>query len=224
MSSAFERTEQNEVKRAPSRGTYEHQTVFDVIDNAWIGHIGIANSASGVTVIPMLHARMEDTLIFHGANSSRLMKHLASGERVCVSFALVDGLVLAKSLFHHSMNYRSAVVFGRGELLEEPSEIENALRAISDKIMPDRWNDARKPNEKELAATAVVRVTIESGSAKIRAGGPIDDADDVALPVWSGVLPIHSRMEPPIANGKSATFNLPQYIERFRTRFNPEQD
>jgi nitroimidazol reductase NimA-like FMN-containing flavoprotein (pyridoxamine 5'-phosphate oxidase superfamily) len=219
MREKFETTERNLVKRVPKRGVYDHETVFQIIDAAWMGHVGILSPQGGVTVIPMLHARIEDSLIFHGANSSRLMKYLCSGEPVSVSFAMVDGLVLAKSLFHHSMNYRSAVVFGTGRLLSERTEVLAALNTISDKIMPGRWDDARQPSEKELSATSVVKLQIESASAKIRTGDPVDDEADLALPVWSGVLPIRSSFGQPLADSHSQRVDIPDYFESFTTAY-----
>lgn len=220
MHKQFATSDLNQVKRAPKRGAYDYETVFRVIDAAWMGHVGILNSTGGVTVIPMLHARIDDSLIFHGANSSRLMKYLGGGEPVSVSFGMVDGLVMAKSLFHHSMNYRSAVVFGSGQLIDHESDVLEALTAISDKIMPGRWNDARQPNKKELSATAVVKLQIESASAKIRTGDPVDDEADFSLPVWSGVLPIRSGFGDPISDANSADRPLPEYFESYTTRYN----
>ena len=220
MGKQFATTDLNQVKRVPKRGAYDHETVFRVIDAAWMGHVGILNPNGGVTVIPMLHARMDDSLIFHGAKSSRLMKYLGSGDPVSVSFGMVDGLVLAKSLFHHSMNYRSAVVFGTGQLINDADEVLTALNAISEKIMPGRWDDAREPSKKELSATAVVKLQIESASAKIRTGDPIDDEDDFSLPVWSGVLPIHSSFGRPITDANSDGIEVPEYFDSHTSRYN----
>lgn len=207
-------TDRNRVRRVAKRGIYDYESVHRVIDAAWVGHIAFADAEHGVTTIPMLHARMGQALIFHGARSSRLMKFLASGQPVSVSFCLVDGLVLAKSLFHHSMNYRSAVVFGRGELIEDESEQIAALKAISDKLLVGRWEDAREPNAKEMSATAVVRISIESASAKIRTGGPADDAEDQLLPIWSGVLPIHESIGEAKADKFSLGIDLPGYLQK----------
>ena len=220
MSEQYPVTDLNQVKRAPKRGSYDHQSVFEVIDAAWIAHVGILNSEkNGVAVIPMLHARMNDSIVLHGANSSRLMKYLASGQPVCLTFSIVDGLVLAKSLFHHSMNYRSAVVFGVGEKISADEEIIVALKAISDKVMPARWEDAREPNEKELAATMLVKVKIDSASAKVRSGDPIDDPDDLDLPVWSGVVPIQSSFGEAITDGNSDGIPVPDYVLNFCERW-----
>lgn len=221
MCESFDVTQLNQVKRVPNRGSYDHETVFQVIDAAWIGHVGILSPPNrSITVIPVLHARLDDCLIFHGARSSRLMKYLASGEELSASFAITDGLVLAKSLFHHSMNYRSAVVFGTGQQIEDEAELLDALKAISDKIMPGRWDDARQPSDKELSATAVVKVKIESASAKIRTGEPIDDEGDLELPHWSGVVPIRTEIGNPITDQNSQSLSVPEYIEQFQMSHN----
>ena len=212
MSDVYPREDRSQVKRVPKRGHYDHETVHAVIDAAWMGHVGIKSPAGGVTVIPMLHARIGNALIFHGANSSRLMKYLAANEPVCVSFAIADGLVLAKSLFHHSMNYRSAVVFGRGQHVEGKNEKLAAIQAISDKLLPGRWEDARFPTDKELAATAVVKLEIETASAKIRTGDPIEDEADVSLDHWSGVLPIQQSFGEPITAPDSLGIPMPEYL------------
>lgn len=221
MRKKFPTTERNRVRRVARLANYDREEVFRVIDATWVAQVGIEGDDSPV-VIPMLHARVGESLLFHGAKSSRLVKYLASGQPICVSFAVVDGLVLAKSLFHHSMNYRSAVVFGRGTLLSEPDAIIQALQAISDKTMPGRWTDARFPSEKELSATAVVQVKIESASAKCRTGGPKDDAEDLSLPVWSGVVPFRSIVDEPIPDSHTEVA-VPQYVSHFRNRINLEQ-
>ena len=212
MKNEYEKTDRNRVRRVAKRALYDHEAVHQVIDAAWVGHIAFADKEHGVTTIPMLHARIDQALIFHGARSSRLMKFLSSGQPLSVSFCMVDGLVLAKSLFHHSMNYRSAVVFGTGELVEDEEEQIAALKAISDKIMPERWDDARQPNAKEMSATAVVRMNIESASAKIREGAPSDDKEDLELPIWSGVLPIEESLGKPQADEHSQKLEVPKYL------------
>lgn len=218
MTDSYQVTDRNQVRRVAKRAVYDRDQVHAVIDAAWIGHVAITGSPGSpdgsVTVIPMFHARMDDCLVFHGARSSRLMKYLASGDPVSVSFALVDGLVLAKSLFHHSMNYRSAVVFGRGQIVEELNEQLAALKVMSDKVMPGRWEDARAPSAKEMSATAVVKVKIESASAKIRTGDPVDDADDYELSVWSGVLPIRSVFADPVCDQHSREIPVPGYVRQ----------
>lgn len=212
MNKSFEANERNRVRRVAKRGAYDFETVFSVIDAAPIGHVAISDNDLGLTVIPMLHSRMEDSLVFHGATTSRLMVCLGSGEPISVSFAIVDGLVLAKSLFHHSMNYRSAVVFGTGHLVRDESERMAALKSISDKIMPGRWEDARQPSDKEMKATAIVKLKIESASAKIRTGPPNDDTEDHLLKFWSGVVPFETRMLAPVADEHSQEIEIPEYL------------
>lgn len=221
MRKAFDKTDQNRIRRVPGRGHYDRETVFSVIDAAWIGHVAFVDSTSRqATAVPMMHARDGEKLIFHGARSSRLMKLLGSGQSVAVSFALVDGLVLAKSLFHHSMNYRSAVVFGHGAPVESSDAILNSLRILSDKIMPGRWESARQPHHRELAATSVVHLEIESASAKVRSGDPADDPTDLGLPVWSGVLPLSEHAGELIPDGHTEGMDVPGYLSEHRERLN----
>ena len=242
MENEFLRTPRNQIKRAPGRGQYDRPAVYRVLDQAWICHVGIANwrgadeeeIATGPTVIPMFHARVGNEVLFHGATSSRLMQALCGGGPICMSAAMVDGLVLAKSLFHHSMNYRSVVAFGTGrEILERGEKLE-ALKALTDKVMPGRWDDARRPSEQEMKATAIVAVDIESASAKIRSGGPNDAPEDLALPVWSGAIPFcHSARAPvscseqgdPREKGTRSTqmpreSTVPGYIQSFVKLYN----
>ena len=217
MPDSYDVNDRNRVRRVAKRGVYDRAQVHAVIDAALVGHVAIVDAESGVAAIPMFHARMADSLVFHGARSSRLMKYLAGDQPVSVSFAMVDGLVLAKSLFHHSMNYRSAVVFGRGSLIEDREEQLTALKAMSDKLVPGRWEDARMPSEREMAATAVVRVSIESASAKIREGGPIDDPEDQMLPYWSGVVPVKSVYGTWQPDEHSQATVTPEYLRKLLT-------
>ena len=213
MTDQFDVTDRNRLRRVAKRGKYDRKTICEVIDACWIGHVAINdNGDHGVVTIPMMHARLDDCLVFHGATSSRLMMYLGSGQVVAVSFAIVDGLVLAKSLFHHSMNYRSVVVFGTGQIIEDEQQKMEALKAISDKIMPGRWQDARAPNPQEMKATAVIKVSMDSASAKIRTGGPIEDPPDLELPIWSGVIPIESALGQPIPDENTAAVDLPEYM------------
>ncbi len=205
----------NQVKRVAKRGHYDKATVFDVFDQAWICHVGFAGEEFP-TIIPMFHVRIEDEIVFHGATTSRLMMMLASGKKVCLSAAMVDGLVLARSLFHHSMNYRSAIAFGSGRLLEDEIEVMSAFKALTDKVMVGRWDDARQPSAKEIKATSLVAVKIESASAKIREGGPVDDEEDNIIPVWAGVGPLPQvvgDLEP--ASDLGGDVSVPGYIQDF---------
>jgi hypothetical protein len=189
----FAVTELNKVHRLPQRGHYDRETVYAILDAAIVCHVGFVQDGQPF-VIPTSYARAGDTVLLHGAPASRLLRHITAGEPVSISVAILDGLVLAKSAFHHSVNYRSAVVFGRGRLLDDPAEKLDALAILTEHLAPGRWAATRQPNAAELKATAVVAITIESASAKMRSGPPVDAANDLALPVWAGVLPIHETV------------------------------
>ncbi len=211
----YEKTQRNTIQRVAKRADYDRETVHRLFDQAWFCHVGFVGEF-GPTNIPMFHTRIDDQIIFHGATTSRLMKLLGSGAPVCLSVAMVDGLVLARSLFHHSLNYRSAVAFGVGKIIVEPELRTAAFKAIADKVLPGRWEDARQPNEIESKATTICAVRIESASAKIRTGGPIDDAEDHALDVWAGVIPIEERLLAPIVDPNSQRpIPLPEYMRAF---------
>jgi hypothetical protein len=168
-------------------------------------------------VIPMNYARRDDALILHGAPASRLLKYIQADHPVCVTVTLLDGLVLARSAYHHSMNYRSVVVFGRGRLIEAEEEKLAALEILSEHILPGRWRDARKPNRQELDATAVVSINIESASAKVRTGPPVDDEEDYQLPVWAGVVPIQQQALPPVSDPRlRKEVRVPTYVSQYR--------
>lgn len=216
----FEKTKQNTIQRVPKRGVYDRETIYRLFDQAWFCHVGMAGEF-GPTNIPMFHTRIDDQILFHGATTSRLMKELASGSPVCLSVAMVDGLVLARSLFHHSLNYRSAVAFGHGEIVVSEELRTRAFQAIGDKVMPGRGKDARQPNEIESRATMICAVRIESASAKIRTGGPVDDEEDYELDVWAGVIPIQESILSPIDDPKSKRrVPVPDYIQAFYRKMN----
>lgn len=185
----YPKTTRNTLKRIAERGLYDKESVHRVLDAGLVAHIGIAPEGQPL-VIPVLYARMGEEIVFHGAKASRMLKYVQAGGEVCVTVTLLDGLVLARSLFEHSMNYRSVVAFGKGRLIEDAAEKMEVLRIISEQMLPGRWDDARQPTEKELNATTVVAVEIEEATAKIRTGGPEDNEEDYALPVWAGVVPI----------------------------------
>ena len=214
--SDFEPTTQNRIRRIPERGHYDKAVIYPIIDEALICHVGFVED--GVPyVIPTIHARSGDKLVFHGAKASRMMKQIASGATICVTFTLLDGLVLARSTFHHSMNYRSAVVFGRGRPLTDETEKMAALEVLTEHLAHGRWQDSRRPNAKELNATAMAELTIESASAKIRTGPPGDDEEDYALPIWAGILPIQQQYLPPIDDPKlNEGLTAPDYITNYK--------
>ena len=211
----FEVTSRNKVKRLAERGKYDKATIYPIVDEACIGHVGFVQAGQPF-VIPTIHARRGDTILFHGAKASRLLKHIQGGNPLCVTITLLDGLVMARSVFHHSMNYRAAVLYGHGRLIETEAEKWEALRLISEAVMPGRWDDARQPTRKELNATTVVAMPIESASAKIRSGPPGDDDEDYALPVWAGIVPIRQQIDVPVADPLlSEGIELPDYMADF---------
>jgi len=190
--SSFEKTPKNTVVRVPNRGIYDKEQVYSILDDALICHVSFVVDGQPIT-IPTIHARAGDNLLLHGSSKSRLMLHAAEGNDLCVSVTHLDGLVLARSSFHHSMNYRSVVVFGKGQMVEAEDDKMDALAKFTDKLIPGRWDDARKPTSQEMKATLVVSIPIDSASAKVRTGGPIDDDEDYSLDVWAGVVPIKQK-------------------------------
>lgn len=187
--SQFRATERTQVKRLPKRGRYDAETVYQILDKAFVCHVGF--SADGQPyVIPTNYGRRGDTLYLHGSAASRMLKTLGTGVPVCVTVTLVDGLVLARSAFHHSVNYRSVVILGAARLVDDPAEKMEALRLFTEHVMKGRWDDVRQPTEQELKATTVLALPLEEVSAKVRTGGPLDDEPDYQLPVWAGVLPL----------------------------------
>jgi nitroimidazol reductase NimA-like FMN-containing flavoprotein (pyridoxamine 5'-phosphate oxidase superfamily) len=211
----FDQTPRNRVRRLPERASYDRETIYPILEEALICHAGFEEGGQPF-VIPTLFARDGDTLYLHGAKASRLLKHIQAGNPVCISVTLLDGLVLARSVFHHSINYRSAVLFGRGRLLETDAEKLHALEAITEHIARGRWSDARPPNRKELNATSVAAIEIESASAKVRGGPPKDDAEDYTLPVWAGILPLELRaLSPQNDPGAITPQEAPDYIQNY---------
>ncbi len=209
---SYPKTLRSTLKRIADRGLYDKDAVHAVLDAGLIAHVGIAPEGQPV-VIPVLYARMGKEIIFHGAKASRLLKYVQAGGEVCVTVTLLDGLVLARSLFEHSMNYRSVVAFGKGRLIEDAAEKMEALRLISEQMLPGRWDDARQPTEKELNATTVVAVKIEEATAKVRMGGPEDIEEDYALPVWAGELPLRMVAGEPVPDGRLGEgIEVPEYV------------
>lgn len=185
----YRRTERNRVKRLPARASHERDTVHAILDAALVCHLGFVVDGQPF-VIPTLHARIGDEVYVHGSSRSRTLEALASGVDVCLTVTLMDGLVLARSAFHHSVNYRSVTAFGRARPVAGDDEKTAALRAFTERLYPGRWDEVRPPNASELKATHVLALPLDEAVAKVRTGGPIDDADDMALPVWAGVVPL----------------------------------
>jgi nitroimidazol reductase NimA-like FMN-containing flavoprotein (pyridoxamine 5'-phosphate oxidase superfamily) len=185
----FPQTDRTKLKRLPKRGHFDRETVYAILDEGFICHVGFAVDGKPF-VIPTGYARVDDKLYIHGSQASRMLRSLAGGLDACVTVTIVDGLVLARSAFHHSMNYRSVLVFGRASLVDDPKEKYDALLALSEHIVRGRWADVREPNEQEMKQTTVLCLPIEEASAKIRTGPPLDDEEDYALPMWAGVVPL----------------------------------
>lgn len=210
--SQFVIEDRNKVRRGPHRADYDRDTVYAIIDEALYCHAGFVQDGQPY-VIPTNHGRDGDRILLHGSVASRMIRFVESGAPLCIAFTLLDGLVLARSVFSHSVNYRSAVVFGTGELVGDPAEKLAALEIITEHILPGRWADARPPSDKELAATAVVSVAIESASAKVRTGPPGDNEEDYALPVWAGVLPMRREfLSPQPDPNRRADVDVPGYL------------
>ena len=182
-------TKRTRLKRLPARGDYNVQTIYSILDAGRICHVGFIHDGAPV-VIPTGYARVDDRLYIHGSAASRMLKTLAQGVDVCVAVTLLDGLVLARSAFHHSMNYRSVVVFGKATLVENREEKIAALTAFTEHVLEGRWNELRPVTDKELKATSVLRLPLTEASAKVRTGPPKDEEEDYALPIWAGVLPL----------------------------------
>jgi nitroimidazol reductase NimA-like FMN-containing flavoprotein (pyridoxamine 5'-phosphate oxidase superfamily) len=194
--SDYQPTERTQVKRLPKRGKYDQETVFSILDAAFVCHVGFTVDDQPY-VIPTNFGRSGDMLYLHGSAASRMLRQLSEGIPVCVTVTHVDGLVLARSAFHHSVNYRSVVILGQARLVEDPAEKMEALRIFTEHVMKGRWNDVRRPTEQELKATTVLALPLDEVSAKVRTGGPIDDEGDYNLPVWAGVLPLTTSVESP---------------------------
>jgi uncharacterized protein len=210
----FQPTQRTQVKRLPDRGAYDSETVFKILDEGFICHVGFSVEGQPF-VIPTGYARVNDTLYIHGSAASRMLRTLAEGVQVCVTVTLLDGLVLARSAFHHSMNYRSVVMLGRAMLVSDAAEKLKALQAFTEHIVRGRWNDVRLPTETELKATAVLALPLAEVSAKIRKGPPKDDAEDYELPIWAGVVPLSIVQAPPIADPRlKAGLEPPAYAKK----------
>ena len=189
MNDTITQTERTRLRRLPKRGAFDRDTIYSILDESFICHIGFGVDDQPY-VIPTAFGRVDDTLYIHGSSASRMLRTLSQRVNMCFTTTLIDGLVLARSAFHHSINYRSVVVLGSAGLVEDLNEKSQALEAITNHIVPGRWDDVRWPNELELKATSVLKLPIDEASAKIRTGPPIDDDEDYDLNIWAGVLPL----------------------------------
>src|ERR1039457_260941 len=190
-------TPHTRVVREPQRAVYDRDAVYQILDEAFLCHVGFVADGQPY-VIPTSYGRDGNVLYIHGSAASRMLRNLDLGVPVCITVTLLDGLVLARSIFNHSMNYRSVLILGKATLVDDPAEKLAALRALSEHILPHRWDDVRQPNEKELKETAVLKIPIEEFSAKLRAGPPIDDEEDYSFPTWAGVIPLETNAAKPI--------------------------
>jgi len=213
--SDFTATERTQVRRLAKRAAYDRDTVYRILDEGLVCHIGFVAEGKPV-VIPIGYGRKGDTLYIHGSPASRMLRALGDGADVCVTVTLVDGLVLARSAFHHSMNYRSVVIFGKATLVEDPVAKWDALQAFTEHVAPGRWQEIRQPSEKEMRSTTVLAIPLEEVSAKVRTGPPLDDEEDYALPVWAGVLPLELEPRAPLPDGRlPKEIALPGYVQTY---------
>jgi len=213
--SEFKTTERTQVKRLQKRGKYDAETVYKILDEAFVCHVGFVVDGQPF-VIPTNFGRVGDTVYLHGSAASRMLRTLSGGIPVCVTVTLVDGLVLARSAFHHSVNYRSVVILGTAKLVEDPTEKMEALRLFTEHIMKGRWDEIRWPNEQEMKGTIVLALPLEEVSAKVRVGGPVDDEEDYSLPVWAGVLPLAQTKGVPVPDTRLKEGTpVPQYISNY---------
>jgi uncharacterized protein len=210
-------TARTRVVREPHRGVYDRETVYRILDEGFLCHVGFAVDGQPF-VIPTSYGRKGANLYIHGSAASRMLRNMQKeGVSVCITVTLLDGLVLARSVFNHSMNYRSVVVLGKATLVDDPAEKLAALRVLSEHILPGRWDDSRQPNERELKQTSVLRVPIEEFSAKVRTGPPIDDDEDYAFPTWAGVLPLEMKAGTAIGDQRlDAGRSVPAYVANYR--------
>ena len=199
--STYTPTQRTKVRRLSKRAVYDKAQVHAILDEGFLCHVGFAQDGQPF-VIPTLYARSGETLYMHGSGASRMLKTLAQGVDVCMTVTLVDAYVLARSAFHHSMNYRSVTVLGRARLVAEEAEKMQALRVITDHIVPGRWDEVRGPNELEMKQTMVLALPLEEVAAKVRVGPPADDEEDYVLPIWAGIVPIHTQLGEPVADGR----------------------
>lgn len=209
-------TNRTQIKRIPKRGQYEQQTIYQILDEALVCHVGFIVDNQPF-VIPTAYGRFEDKLFIHGSPASRMLRSLSQGIEVCVTVTLIDGLVLARSAFHHSMNYRSVVIFGTAQIVENAEEKLAALQAFTEHIIPKRWSEIRQPNRQELQGTLVLSLPLTEASAKVRTGPPLDDEADYDIPVWAGVLPLQVTPTTPIPDSRLLSgIALPDYIYNYQ--------
>jgi len=213
MPSITNPTPRTRVVREPQRGIYDRETVNRILDEGLICHVGFVVDGQPY-VIPTIYGRDGDVLYLHGSVASRMLRNLQQSVPVCVTVTLVDGLVLARSVFNHSMNYRSVVILGTATRVDDPAEKLAALHAVSEHVVPQRWDDVRQPDEKELKVTSVLKIPIEEFSAKVRTGPPHDDEADLSFPTWAGVLPFETKNGAPVPD-EGCEREFPAYLRNY---------
>lgn len=208
-------TPRTRVVREADRAVYDRATVYRILDEGFLCHLGFVVDGQPF-VIPTSYGRKHASLYVHGSAASRMLRQMKDGVPVCVTVTLLDGLVLARSVFNHSMNYRSVVILGKATLVDDPEDKLAALRVLSEHILPGRWADSRQPNERELKATSVLRIPIEEFSAKVRVGPPIDDEEDYSFPTWAGVVPLEMKGGAPISDQRlDSEREVPSYARSY---------
>jgi nitroimidazol reductase NimA-like FMN-containing flavoprotein (pyridoxamine 5'-phosphate oxidase superfamily) len=211
-------SKRTELRRIPDRGSHDWETIHQILDTGFLAHVGFCVDSQPF-VIPTLYGRDGERLYLHGSAASRMLRELETGIPACVTVTLVDGLVLARSAFEHSMNYRSVVAFGTARKVGDAAQKLESLRVISEHLIAGRWADVRGPSENELTATTVFEFSMEEASSKVRSGPPLDDENDYGLAVWAGVLPLEIRSRPPIPDDKLIeNVAIPDYVRRYGTR------
>jgi hypothetical protein len=215
MSQPHTPTPRTRLVREADRAVYDREAAYRILDEGFICHVGFMADGQPF-VIPTSYGRKDDSLYIHGSAASRMLRNLKDGVSVCITVTLLDGLVLARSIFNHSMNYRSVVVLGKATLVDDPEEKMQALQSLSEHILPGRWADSRQPNERELKATSILSVPIEEFSAKVRQGPPIDDEPDYSFPTWAGVVPLEMKAGTPIDDPKlDPAYAAPAYARNY---------
>jgi nitroimidazol reductase NimA-like FMN-containing flavoprotein (pyridoxamine 5'-phosphate oxidase superfamily) len=212
-------TGNTKLRRIPKRGSYDLETIYKILDEGFIAHVGFTGADGQTFVIPTGYARRGGELLIHGSSASRMMRALAEEIEICATVTLIDGLVLARSAFHHSMNYRSVVAFGAAKIIKDETEKIEALRLFTEHVIPGRWREVRLPTTNELKATTVLSLPLTEASAKIRTGLPIDDPEDYALDVWAGVIPLEMNACNPLPDARlKPEIKLPDYVASYGTR------
>lgn len=216
MDEILQATEKTKLKRLPKRGSFDRETIYMILDEAFVCHVGITVDEQ-LFVIPTTYARVGDNLLVRGSGASRMPPALDWEKEVCVTVTLIDGLVLARSAFHHSVNYRSVVIFGKATVVSDETEKFDALKAFTEHLIPSRRRDIRPPSQKELNATMGLSLPLDEVSAKIRSGDPLDDEDDYRMNTWAGVIPFVVSAGEPMADARlHAGLEIPAYVSPYK--------